>query len=51
MLPAALRRPEVRLGRFAFDRIGVVVVPGPSAMTQTMIILGAVATATPRATR
>ncbi len=42
MVPAAVRWLERRLGRFPFDRIGVVVVPGPSAMeTQTMITLGA----------
>jgi aminopeptidase N len=42
MVPAALRWLERRLGRFPFDRVGIVIVPGPSAMeTQTMVTLGA----------
>ncbi len=40
--PAALRWLERRLGRYPFDRAGVVVVPAASAMeTQTMVTLGA----------
>ncbi len=40
--PAALRWLENRLGRYPFDRVGVVVTPSDSAMeTQTMITMGA----------
>lgn len=40
--PAALRWLEQRLGRYPFDRAGVVVTPGGSAMeTQTMVTFGA----------
>jgi aminopeptidase N len=40
--PAALRWLERRLGRYPFDRISFVVVPGDSAMeTQTTITMGA----------
>jgi aminopeptidase N len=39
--PAALRWLERRLGPYPFDRVGIVVTPGASAMeTQTMVTLG-----------
>ena len=39
--PAMLRWLEARLGRYPFDRVGVVVVPSDSAMeTQTLVTMG-----------
>jgi aminopeptidase N len=40
--PTGLRWLERQLGRYPFDRVGIVVVPGMSAMeTQTLVTLGA----------
>jgi aminopeptidase N len=40
--PSGMRWLERRLGPYPFDRVGIVVVPGPSAMeTQTLVTLGA----------